>query len=363
MLPKLNFDKGTVLMHHEGYNDDFKNFTGFSYSGLKHLIPDFGGSPQLFDKYLKGELEKKESAAINFGQLIHKYLENPGEFYIAEINAPTEVNKKWVEAVLESFPDTPYNDIDVNYIVKIAFDNGFHKNIKDPVKLQTKYITECLPYHDYLVTCNRYEHVISEQEKHVFEMIKQELYKNREFVFTTANPDNMFYVYNELALVVDYDGLTIKSISDKVTVEVHKDVSEVIIRIIDYKTTGAPVINFEKGIISNGYDVQAYLNIINVFSFIKTIIPNIEKYNIKIEFSFLVINTSLLYNSQLVSIPPIFGEFTRQRINTALDLYNSWLEKGDTCLDGSATFIPPYRDYIMNEASANTGLEININDN
>lgn len=74
-------------------------------SCLKKINPEEGGSPRAFLKAFEEKEEETESAGLNNGKLIHRYMENPNKFIVAEFNMPTEMMTSLLDNMLIAVSD------------------------------------------------------------------------------------------------------------------------------------------------------------------------------------------------------------------------------------------------------------------
>lgn len=68
-----------------------------SNSLLSTINPEQGGAPDKFIEFLSENKEEKDTKALKTGKLIHKYIENPDEFIVADFDMPTGMKPAFIE--------------------------------------------------------------------------------------------------------------------------------------------------------------------------------------------------------------------------------------------------------------------------
>lgn len=81
------------------YNVGDRDNIVVSNSSLSHLNPQEGGSIISFLQFFDEKAEEKTSLALNRGKLIHKYIENPKLFVVADEEKPTDMMSSFLESV------------------------------------------------------------------------------------------------------------------------------------------------------------------------------------------------------------------------------------------------------------------------
>lgn len=71
-----------------------------SSSSISHLMPEEGGSVVKFFNFFRRDEEKITSLALERGKLIHKYIEDPDSFVVADDTAPSDMMKELVDRLI-----------------------------------------------------------------------------------------------------------------------------------------------------------------------------------------------------------------------------------------------------------------------
>lgn len=73
-----------------------------SNSSLSYINPDQDGSANKYKQYIDGVLPRESSASLELGDLVHKYMLEPENFNVLEMNKPSESIVSIVDYVIES---------------------------------------------------------------------------------------------------------------------------------------------------------------------------------------------------------------------------------------------------------------------
>jgi hypothetical protein len=88
---------------------DYYKVQAVSNSALKLIDPEQGGTPKRFKRWYidKDGVELEETPSLRNGKLIHLYAEDPGSFFISDLNKPSDGICTWVERVFAVWSGSP----------------------------------------------------------------------------------------------------------------------------------------------------------------------------------------------------------------------------------------------------------------
>ena len=98
-----------------------------SNSSLSHINPDQGGHPQKFIDFFSQDLEEKASKALTSGKMIHKYVESPKEFIVADFELPASGT---IGALVPEFLSKNYENLQEFSIIETSEDKEGNKKYK-----------------------------------------------------------------------------------------------------------------------------------------------------------------------------------------------------------------------------------------
>jgi hypothetical protein len=266
----------------------------FSNSALNCIDPDTGGHPKKLYKFFTSPQETEDtSKSLVTGTLLHKYMQNPDEFAVSEIQKPSDKlsiaadNMIKELSSLESIESIEMNELLLANIREVGWnknwkDEAIIKNTKDIV---IPYVLESLR--------NKGKFILTSQQQKTLEgCIKsiQENYTIQSLVFSNNESTLSFTeapVYSNYVLE-DYI-FKIKGKIDKIQI----DYKAKIINIFDYKTTNSTIHKFYYSFLSYKYYRQMY--------FYKELIQS-KFPDYKINIYLIVVETSNLFCSTVIRI-------------------------------------------------------------
>jgi hypothetical protein len=332
---------------------------GISNSSLKHINPLEGGSPKRFKAFVLDHLgSQEETPSLKNGKLVHKYVECPEEFIVADIDQPSEMMCAWVERVLEQLPSGFLINKEVREngsfslylqkekaplynLVVIACKEGAYSNLKNESKILEKFNNEGLGYLKFLIESTG-KLCLTPSQKVVVENTVNSLREHaraNELLFSAQEPH--IQVYNELPIYwecpIPVDGefaiMNCKSLIDRLILD---PVSKTFI-LVDLKTTGKPISKFHEVIKERRYHRQMGFYLLAIRWWLEQEYPGVEwQPYVKI----VAVETNSVYETKVFDIP---GAILLAGVKESHDLLrlihihtveNQWIYTGLELADG-----------------------------
>jgi hypothetical protein len=251
--------------------DDYFGVKAVSNSAFSAINPQEGGNPRKYQNFLNKDSDNRpKSLSLERGTLIHKYLEKPDAFYIADVVKPTEMMESWVAAVYKTCQDENHPDFQ-GIVVKEKESLGVYATTKDAKKIYDKFLAEGMGYFKYL-SCSNGKLLMDNRTKEIITTLIQRIdaipeasaivragLSEFETHLEVINEDDIFF---NLQITVDGKSkvLFCKSRLDKTIID-HKEKT---IQLTDYKSSSSSAYRFAQkevanGITENGEPVQIYL--------------------------------------------------------------------------------------------------------
>jgi len=112
---------------------EFHKQKGISNSAMGYLCPEQSGSIFKYKKaYIDGEREDSVGPHLEFGKQIHKFIEDPDSFHISDVDKPSAMMGRLVDAVNDHHL---FGELD-GEILKQARANNWYKTMKDDTLLK-----------------------------------------------------------------------------------------------------------------------------------------------------------------------------------------------------------------------------------
>jgi uncharacterized protein YnzC (UPF0291/DUF896 family) len=251
-MTEQNLSENVLVSETEAIVDYFKignqHDLYVSASSLKHLSPQDGGCPQKFLDFVNGDLEQKESASLDRGNLVHKFAESPEEFIVSDVVEPSEMGVKWTlevkKLIDEKGTDIYEDDESVAIILKAKENVGAYKNIKKVEVIVEKFQKECEDYLNFLYKADG-KIAMTPATRKIVEACNNSLYSNLHINSLLFNKLGNFEEFKELVIIWtrNLDDVAIKMKAKLDDVTVYHD--EKVIHINDIKTTSKALSLFQ----------------------------------------------------------------------------------------------------------------------
>ena len=205
-----------------------------SNSSMSFLSKKQGGSRLRYHrKYIEFETKDQDSESMIFGRTLHAYVEDPSKFTIADIDKPSEMMAKWVEAVYQN-----HGFGNLNYtILRQKEKLELYKSTKKEETVIAKFEKEGKAYYDYLVMVGDKDpnFVLTTKQKELIENCVSSLKANPNTVAELFEKPEEIDRYNEFELfwTSEETGLECKGMIDILDIN-H---SAKTVKIKDFKTT------------------------------------------------------------------------------------------------------------------------------
>lgn len=235
------------------------NNTALGYINLKK-----GGSLQKFKQFMDGTLEDDEKKYLRTGSLVHLHSLEPEKFKVAEVEKPSDAIVAIVDAVhsltkiqeSEVFGEISDNLSDYSLLIETAvIEAGYQSNWKMETRV-SKVIEQGSAYFKYLVERETSDQILMTSKEFATVMACSASLKTDPLIQPVMFPEDVsedVEIFREKEIFFEYKGLQCKAKLDMLIVNHKKETFQ----IVDLKTTGKSVMNFNESF--NMYDYYRQL--------------------------------------------------------------------------------------------------------
>tara|TARA_R110000868_G_scaffold156695_1_gene383701 strand:- start:8966 stop:10027 length:1062 start_codon:yes stop_codon:yes gene_type:complete len=300
-----------------------------SNSSLRYLNKEEGGSIKRFQNFFLDNTDEEEYKHLTVGQLIHKYIDKPDLFIVAEVDKPTDMMCLWVNEVIKLVNTNQFEQIEVldtillsleDAIVQAHKNTGVYSNMKKEDKILEKFNTEAKAYYDFITNPdNKGKELLTKEQKKLFDNIIPNLKQNTDiyrFLFQELFSPNC-RIESEFEISSYIRGYQVKCKMDKIII----DYDNKTIWIIDPKTTSKPINNFNQSIEKYHYYRQQQFYKIAVMNHYTDLIT--DGYTVK--FRFIAMETITPYECKLIDIDELnWVEVASLELGVLFDELDNW---------------------------------------
>lgn len=269
--------KSTDLAVESNSDDSYFEINRTSNSLLSFIDPLNDGSPRKYQAAMLGNWEKKESSSMQLGSHIHRYFLEPDKFCVIDVPKPESTTKigMFTDAYIE-YMTSPGFAMQRGGKAPLILDAEAFRYARNKADFSAKFTDDTIrkqfndsgkPYYEALLQ-NKGKTFLTAKEKTVITQVVENVKsKNTVLMWLSDDYANVqgWETHNEIAILSDLvvkSMLTDKEVSipfkgklDRVIVDHDRKV----VYLIDLKTTGSGVYNFNKSIRIYNYDRQMAL--------------------------------------------------------------------------------------------------------
>lgn len=300
-----------------------------SNSSLRYLNKEEGGSIKRFQNFFLNNTDEEEYKHLTVGQLIHKYIDKPEQFIIAEVDKPTDMMCLWVDEVIKLVNTNQFEQIEVldtvllslEYCIIQAHKNtGVYSNMKNRDKILEKFNNEGEAYYHFITNPDNIgKELLTKEQKKLFDNIIPNLKSNPDIYKFLFQPifSNSCKIESEFEISSYIRGYHIKCKMDKIIL----DYENKVIWIIDPKTTSKPINNFNNSIEKYHYYRQMQFYKLAVIREYSDLVEN----GYAVRFRFIAMETIAPYECKLIDIDELnWIEVATMELGLLFDELDAW---------------------------------------
>ena len=302
-----------------------------SNSSLRYLNKEEGGSIKRFQNFFLDNQEEVEYKHLTVGQLIHRYIDKPNDFIVAEVDKPTEMMCIWVNEVIHLVNSNQFERLEILDTILLGYDDcviqahkntGVYANMKVKEKIIEKFNIDAKPYYDFITNPNnKGKELLTKEQKKLFDSIIPNLKLNSDIYKFLFQPlfSNSCKIESEFEITSYIRGYQVKCKLDKIILDFeHKT-----IWIIDPKTTSKPINNFNDSIEKYHYYRQQQFYKLCIMRHYTDLIE--DGYTVK--FRFIAMETITPYEVKLIDIDELnWIEVASLELGVLFDELDEWFK-------------------------------------
>lgn len=176
---------------------------GISNSHLNWILPECGGSSEMFEYYINTPPKDISGSAIDIGSALHKFIEVPDDFKIKVLDVPGPSSKAVIDILLgdtgvEFLPLTPRPKI-----LAACDATGYQKAWKPDTRVD-KIIAECSDYFNAIKTADDNTALMNAEEAHTVE-IGMDILRKKSRIFSDLfyKPDTEILKEHEIHFMLN----------------------------------------------------------------------------------------------------------------------------------------------------------------